>query len=452
MKLQEDFSLDILIDLMYGILRGSGLILFCKMPNVFDDKIPVPLDLEGIRIVRYEVDERGDYLLYAESTATFEICHKCNRIITYKHGLDKPITVRHLDILGHRVFIIVCPIRFRCFWCDDNPTTTQNFPWRAGKSPYTKDFERHILKQLINSTVEDVSKKEGIGYYSVLGILNRCISSDINWNEFVDIKILGLDEIALRKGHKDFVTVVSAIDVKGQLKIMAVLAGRDEDTVSEFLRTTPEEVKVEIKSACIDMCRAYRNSVEKELPNARVVVDRFHVAKAYRQCFDTLRKRESARLKKELPDEKQGDIKNTMWPLRKRSGCLDDDERNSIEAFFEHSKDLREAYRFREDLTDIFDSDITVEEARKRIDNWKEDVKDAGVTCYDSFLTTLNNWEPYILNYFEAGLSSGFVEGLNNKAKVLKRRCYGLRNIVSFFKRFVLDVNWAPGLMHKARL
>jgi hypothetical protein len=89
---------------MYGILRGSGLILVCKMPNVFDDKIPVPLDLEGIRVVRYEVDERGDYLLYAESTATFEICHKCDRIITYKHGLDKPITVRHLDILGFVAF------------------------------------------------------------------------------------------------------------------------------------------------------------------------------------------------------------------------------------------------------------------------------------------------------------------------------------------------------------
>jgi transposase len=114
------------------------------VPRVYDNKVFIPLDLEGIRIVRYEIDERGDYYLYAESTATSERCHKCGQIVTYKHGVDEPIKVRHLDILDHRVFIIVSPMRFRCFNCDNNPTTTQRFPWRIGKSPYTTDFERHM--------------------------------------------------------------------------------------------------------------------------------------------------------------------------------------------------------------------------------------------------------------------------------------------------------------------
>lgn len=416
------------------------------MPIVFNSKIPISVNLEGIKIVRYEIDERGDYFLYAESTATFEVCHKCGRIITYKHGLDEPITVRHLDVLGHRVFILVRPIRFRCFYCDDNPTTTQKFPWRAGKSPYTKDFEKYILKQMINSTVEDISKKEFIGYDCVVGILDRSISTDIDW-ELLDIKILGLDEISLRKGHKDFVTIVSAINVKEELKIIAVLPGRDEETVSLFLKTIPPEVKGKIQTGCIDMSRSYCNSVEKELPHATIVVDRFHVAKAYRECFDNLRKNEVARLKKELPEESQQDIKNTMWPLRKQGDSLDDDEKSSIEAFFQHSEVLREAYRLREELTKIFDSHITPEEAKGKIDQWKEDVKNSGLRCYDSFLTTLRNWEPYILNYFKERLSSGFVEGLNNKAKVLKRRCYGIRNVINFFKRFVLDINLAPQLL-----
>lgn len=427
--------------------RISGSKLVCKMPNVFDSKIPIRINFPGIKIVRYEIDERDDYFLYAESTATSEKCYKCGRTITYKHCLDEPITVRHFDILGNRVFIIVRPIRFRCFYCDDHPTTTQRFPWRTGKSPYTKDFEKYILKQMINSTIEDVSKKENIGYDSIVGILDRSISSNIDWNELLDIKTLGLDEISLRKGHKDFVTMVSAINVKEELKILAVLPGRDEDTVSQFLKTIPEEVKVKIKSACIDMYRSYRNSVEKELPNVSIVTDRFHVAKAYRKCFDDFRKRELARLKKELPEEKQGDIKNTMWPLRKGEDSLDDDEKSSLEAFFQHSEVLRKAYRLREDLTDIFEDNITPEEAKIKIDTWKEEVKNSGLNCYDPFLTTLSNWEPYILNYFKERLSSGFVEGLNNKAKVLKRRCYGMKNVVNFFKRFVLDINLAPQLL-----
>ncbi len=417
------------------------------MPNIFDKKIPISLNLPGIRIVRYEIDEKGDYYLYAESTATSGICRKCGGTITYKHGLDEPITVPHFDILGKRVFIIVSPIRFRCFYCDDYPTTTQKFPWRAGKSPYTRDFEKYILKQLINSTIEDVSKKENIGYYSIVGILDRSISSDIDWNELTDIMTLGLDEISLRKGHKDFVTIVSAINLKGELNILAVLPGRDEDTVSPFLKSIPEEIKANITSACIDMYLSYRNSIKSALPNATIVIDRFHVAKAYRKCFDDLRKKELARLKKELPKAEQKDIKNTMWPLRKREDVLDDEEKSSVEAFFEHSEVLRSAYRFREDLTDIFDDNFTPDEAKIEIDKWKEDVKASGLNCYDSFFTTLDNWGPFILNYFKERLSSGFVEGLNNKAKVLKRRCYGIRNVTNFFKRFVLDINLAPQLL-----
>ena len=258
---------------------------------------------------------------------------------------------------------------------------------------------------------------------------------------------LGLDEISLKKGHKDFVTIVSAINLKGELNILAVLPGRDEDTVSPFLKSIPEEIKANITSACIDMYLSYRNSIKSALPNATIVVDRFHVAKAYRKCFDDLRKKELARLKKELPKAEQKDIKNTMWPLRKREDVLDDEEKNSVEAFFEHSEVLRSAYRFREDLTDIFDDNFTPDEAKIEIDKWKEDVKASELNCYDSFFTTLDNWGPFILNYFKERLSSGFVEGLNNKAKVLKRRCYGIRNVTNFFKRFVLDINLAPQLL-----
>jgi transposase len=279
-------------------------------------------------------------------------------------------------------------------------------------------------------------------------MVDRHIRCSIDWDdELGDIRILGIDEISLRKGGKRFVTIISAKTSTEELKIITVIEGRDEEAVSSFLITIPEEVKVKIETVCIDMSHAYRNAAEKELPHAKIVADRFHVAKAYRKRFDKLRKKELARLKEELPEEDQEQIKGTMWALRKNGDSLDETEEESLAGIFQYSEALGEAYRLREDLTKIFDSDINRNEAKEQIDKWKKDVRESGLGCYDSFLTTLDTWEPYILNYFDERLSSGFVEGANNKAKVLKRRCYGIKSALNFFKRFALDVNLAPKLL-----
>jgi transposase len=101
---------------------------------------------------------------------------------------------------------------------------------------------------------------------------------------------------------------------------------------------------------------------------------------------------------------------------------------------------LKLAYTFREELTAIFEMNLTVEAGKNRLLKWRDKVRRSVLTCFDTFFTTLDNWLDKIANYFSDRLSSGFVEGMNNKLKTIKRRCYGILRTTTLFQRLYLDL------------
>lgn len=174
---------------------------------------------------------------------------------------------------------------------------------------------------------------------------------------------------------------------------------------------------------------------------ATPVIDRFHVAQQYRDDFDDLRKQELNRLKKELPKETyEQDCKGTLWTLRKNQADLEKDEQAQLRRLFSHATLLQQAYTFRKELTAIFNCDLSLTEAEQRLRSWICKVEAAQLDTFDGFIQTLNHhWQP-ILNYFVQRVTSGFVEGLNNKIKTIKRRCYGIRKTTTLFQRIWLDL------------
>jgi transposase len=302
------------------------------------------------------------------------------------------------------------------------------------------------MLQLINSTVEDVSRKEDVGYDAVEGAIERCIHVAVNWDEFDELNVIGIDEIALTKGRKNFIAIVTTQQSDGHVAVLAVLPDRKKKTVRQFLETIPKRLWRTMETACTDMWEGYVNAV-KEFAAAhpevsiQIVVDRYHVSKNYRECVDKVRKQERRRLKKTLPEtEYEENVKGTMWILRKNNRDLTADERNNLRRLFEYSPKLKLAYTFREELTAIFEMRLPKEEAKKRLLKWVDKVRRSALTCFDKFLTTLNNWLDEIVNYFVNRLSSGFVEGLNNKVKTIKRRCYGITRVTTLFQRIYLDL------------
>jgi len=153
-----------------------------------------------------------------------------------------------------------------------------------------------------------------------------------------------------------------------------------------------------------------------------------------------LRKPELRRLKQELPKEEYDEIKGARWPFRKDPADLAADEHALLKRLFAYSPELHRAYPYREQLPAIFAQDLSKEEAKPELQQWRRRVKASGLKCYESFFTTLDNWLEELTNYFLQRHNSGFVEGLNNKIQVLKRRCYGIFNLSHLFQRIFLDL------------
>lgn len=403
--------------------------------------ISIPLDIPDVCVLQTDLTQANEFILTVESTLTTTTCRRCGRLLTEQHGEDRPRLLRHLPILGRVVYLRIRPKRFRCPYCDDHPTTTQELDWYDSNALHTKAYERHLIVQLVNSTVTDVVAKEDVSYDALEGILDRWIATTIDWQALEPFTVLGIDEIALKKGHRDFVAVLTAKSATGRLHVLAILPDRLKTTVLDWLKAIPHDHRQRIQTVCTDMWEGYVSAVQEALPHATIVIDRFHVARQYRDAVDQLRKQEVRRLRATLPEELQDELKHILWPSRKRPADLDDKEQAHLERFLVHSPALQQAITLREELTTIFETARSKKDGLRRIRFWRERVVKSGLRCFDGFLKLLDTWQDLITNYFIDHQTSAFVEGLNNKLKVLKRRCYGLGNVGRLFQRLTLDLD-----------
>ena len=212
--------------------------------------------------------------------------------------------------------------------------------------------------------------------------------------------------------------------------------------------TIPKRLHSTIHTFCTDMWDGYLSAIadfiaaHPDVMKAQVVIDRFHVAKNYRDDFDTLRKKELRRLRKELPEATYKEAAHGMhWVLRHNYANLNDDDKVRLRVLFQYSPLLHQAYTLREELTAIFNMDLSLAEGRRRLEKWSAKVKRSTLTCFDKFLKTLRNHLDEIANYFDRRANSGFVEGVNNKLKTITRRSYGLQRVDSLFRRLWLDLS-----------
>jgi len=419
-------------------------------------KFSIELNLSHIKIKSVKVDKFGDYHIYVSCTATKTVCHKCQKTISKVHGHCEESVIEHLPILDQRVFIHVKWPRFKCPYCDNNPTTSFRPPWLSGNGQQTIPYEDYCLKWLINSTIKDVADKLKTTEEIIEGILSRRVDTSINW-EFISPTKIGLDEIALKKGHKQYLTIISDISISHHVKILGVIKGRKKDDIFPFLNSIPNDKLLCLESITIDMSASYFPALKEVIDdidvfNRIVTIDRFHVAKLLGDKVDKERKKVVKQLKKQYEnnEDELDKIKQTMWPFRHHKKDLSVEEQIRLNNLFEMSPLLKECYDLRESLFNIFELKLPKEKAEEKINEWiksAEKYVTKGRNPFTSFIATYKTYKPNILNYFSQRCSSGPVEGLNNKIKVIKRRGYGFRNIMNFARRIFLDINLKPLLV-----
>ncbi len=403
------------------------------------DTLATVLDIPDVEVLKVELID-DEVHIHVESTQSGTRCRSCGKRLTKSCGHGRERVLRHLPVFGRPTFIHIRPIRFECPHCRERPTTTQRVSWYDPRSPHTRAYEEYLLVQLRGSTVADVELKEGIGYEAIMGVLERRIAQQVDWKRLKRLEVVGVDEIALRKGHRDYVAIVTA-RLGDRTELLAVLENREKATVKAFFASIPKRLRRQLRVVCTDMYEGFVNAAKEVFSKrVQVVVDRFHVAKLYRGAVDELRKSELKRLKKALPEAEYKQLKGAMWALRRSLQNRTEADVRLLRRLFKHSPLLEAAYYASGILTDLFNRAVSKRSARYQIRRWIGLVKGSGLSCFDGFLKTLDKWREEILNYFVDRQTSGFVEGLNNRIKVIKRRCYGIFNVDHLFQRIFLDL------------
>lgn len=390
------------------------------------------LDIGALRVTGYE---KGPEVL--QFSVEFEkdsaACPKCGVRSTRRHS-QKATPVRDLPWCGRRVMLLVPRRRFKCRTC--GKPFTESVPFVEFGTSFTKRYERYVFEQCYERSQVGVASQEGISDTVVRKIYDGYASASIEpRGRPVAIRVLGIDEIATRKGHRNFACIITDID---RSRVIEVLENRLKTKVCAYLASLPASVKRSLRWVSIDMWEGYYQAVVETLPKrVKVVIDRFHVMKqlngALTKCRRELQRGMSSK-------EERDQLKGLRWLLVTNECNLNAEEQAKLSELYTTCPELKVCYDLKEEFRKIFDEETSRSKAKARLDSWKKRVKATGLKSLDRFLRTLDEWEDWILNYFSSGkVTNGVVEGLNNKIKLIKRRGYGYTNNNNFRQRILVE-------------
>jgi transposase len=334
--------------------------------------------------------------------------------------------------IGSRKTTVVLPIpRVECHACGS--VRQVKVPFADPRRSYTKSFERYVLELSRRMTIRDVAHHLDVGWDLVKDIQKRDLSRRYAKPKLKHLRAIAIDEIAVAKGHR-YLTVVMDLESGA---VVFVGDGKGADALKPFWkRLRPSGARIE--AVAMDMSAAYRSAVSTHLPRAVIVFDHFHVVKLFNDKLSDLRRA----LYREATDVQHKEVlKGTRWLLLKDAENLDPekDEKVRLKEALKLNEPLAVAYYLKEDLRRFW------EQPGKRfattfLDGWIRRATASGIKILQQMARTLAAHRSGLLAYYDVMISSGPMEGTNNKIKTMKRQAYGFRDL-EFFKLKILAIH-----------
>ena len=257
-------------------------------------RVNVELDLPpGVELLGYERCGEGHGFEVKFPLPLYCRCEKCGaKEPANFDGKNTVYAVRDLDLWGQPSFLIFQPHFHRCPRCGHRQ---EHFaPFKRKKVMYTYRFEEYVLRMLIGSNEEEVARRLGISAETVALIIENQLKDDKRIDPARIITHVGMDEISLKKRHKLYVTLITDLTDPESPKVLAVVRGRDTAAAKKCLGLLTPEQRAAVETHRVDMGKVYGAVCNEQLPNSRLVVDRFHVAKQFNEVVDDLRKKNHA--------------------------------------------------------------------------------------------------------------------------------------------------------------
>ena len=296
-------------------------------------------------------------------------------------------------------------------------------------------FESYVLDLLQSMTCEDVAKYLGVSWGRIREIEAEHLRRKYAKPRLKDVTHIAIDEIAVRKGHK-YMTVVLDLDSG---RVIFVGDGRGGDALDPFWKRLRRSGAT-IRAVAADMSPAYAAAIEVALTDAILVFDRFHLIKLFNEKLTALRRR----LYREMTDRgERSALKGARWILLKRPENLNPEssEPQRLARALASNADLATAYFLKEELSEIWEQD-EYDEAEGMLKDWIAFAESLEIKEMRDFAKTLRRHALGILAYYDCEITTGPLEGINNKIKTMKRQAYGFRDM-EYFKLKILGIHQA---------
>lgn len=330
----------------------------------------------------------------------------------------------HAPPIGSKPVMLWAKVpRIECRDCHAEPVVP--VPFADPRKSYTRSFERYVLDLRQSMTLKDVARHLGISDWLVRDIEKRWLGKHFSTPRLKDLRHIAIDEISTKKGH-EYLTIVMDLESGA---VVFVGDGKGADALKPFWKKLKAS-RARVAAVAMDMSAAYYRAVTDNLSDATIVFDWFHIVKLLNEKLSQLRRE----LFREATDQMHKQVlKGTRWLLLKRAENLDEDrnEHQRLEEALKLNESLMIAYYLKEDLPLMWHQP-TKEDAGRFLDDWITTAEASGIRVLQTFAKTLAGYRSGILAWFDHPISTGPLEGLNNKIKTFKRQAYGFRDNAYF--------------------
>jgi transposase len=377
---------------------------------------------------------------YREGAVIFTVAHKrdgmrCSVCKGTRLTLRGTTTrrFRTVPVGSKKVYVDLEVQRVNCKRC--RHIRQVNLGFADPRFSYTRAFERYALELSRHMTILDVARHLSVSWDTIKDIEKRYLKKKFSHPRLRDVSSIAIDEIAVTKGHW-YLTVV--LDLESGAVIF-VGDGKGSDALEPFWKRLNRS-GADVKAIAIDMSPAYISAVMDHLPEATIVFDHFHVIKLYNDKLSDLRRD----LYREAKDGLKKDVlKGTRWLLLKNPDNLDvkKKEGERLQEALKLNEPLYTAYYLREELKQIW-LQRTKKEAQRLLTEWVLKAGSTNIPMLKTVAKTLSAHRSGILAYYDFPISTGPLEGTNNKIKTMKRQAYGFRDM-EFFKLKIMALHEA---------
>jgi len=348
------------------------------------------------------------------------VCSRCHEPAP---GYDQ-LPERRFEFIpfwGFLVFLLYSMRRVDCRRCQ--AVVVEEVPWGDGKRTLTRAYMLFLARWARRLSWKETAAAFRTSWEKVFDAVEYVVTFGLEHRVLGEIDSIGVDEIQYAKGHR-YLTLVYQIDL-GLTRLLWVGRERTIESFQEFFRVIGDELASKIVFVCSDMWEPYLKVIRQKCSQALHILDRFHIVAKMNKALDEVRAGESRRLASEgfLPV-----LKKSRWLLLKREENLKTEQRFRLRVLLRYNLKTVRAYLLKEAFQQLWDYNSPWW-AGRFLDQWCRQVMRSRIEPMKKIARSLREHRELILNYFRAQklLSSGVVEGLNNKAKVTMRKSYGFR-------------------------